>query len=400
MPRWLLITLALLAGLGLVIWLTPGGYDFAMDLLSRFSPRYARLPVHKASVLKGQKLAWRMLYAGHATFADQYGSLGGLVSGNFDGDSDQELLLVGGKQGQYFELDGAATPVNLHGDGFMMDISAWDFDADGIDDVIPDATFYSVTQNRGSHKGGLPPVPVDTPVFSLSGREIGRLPAVGLARPPLIRDFNGDGRADIVLPGLEGGGAGLAIFQAQGAKLGDFLLDRGMVIAACDSDGDGRSELVQLLAKRHGTLSFFSFPSGRKDVYDWPPLVLSCGAGDIDGDGREELICRSGFLNVSSGRFTAFETVAGKGTAQENEPATGFDAGPDVPLVLKLPPDSGSQVICTDGLMGTSLKIYDAGGRCIYQEDFGRTLFKTLGLKSSGRDYLVLQFEEQILIYP
>jgi len=127
-------------------------------------------------------------------------------------------------------------------------------------------------------------------------------------------DFDGDGRADLVVAPDEGGGPRVRVFR--GADAADVLADffaiadpafrGGARPAAGDLNGDGRADLVvsagvgggpRVAAYDGKTLAtgdpaklfgdFFAFePALRNGAY--------VAAGDLDGDGRAELVAGGG----------------------------------------------------------------------------------------------------------
>lgn len=124
-------------------------------------------------------------------------------------------------------------------------------------------------------------------------------------------DVNGDGYADIVTGADAGGGPHVQVFSgANGALLHSFFaygatFTGGVRVAAGDVDGDGRDDIiagagagggphVQVFSGANGALlrSFFAYSASvTTGVY--------VAAGDVDGDGRADLITGTGAGAVS-----------------------------------------------------------------------------------------------------
>lgn len=113
-------------------------------------------------------------------------------------------------------------------------------------------------------------------------------------------DLDGNGHDEIITVPASGGSPHVRIFDAQGSLVTDFMGGKeaergGYSIAAGDLDGDGRSEIV--LARGSG-----SPPEVR--IFEWTGALrksflaydkkftggVSLAVGDLDGDGRSEII--------------------------------------------------------------------------------------------------------------
>lgn len=141
---------------------------------------------------------------------------------------------------------------------------------------------------------------------------------------PLLFDFTGDGRADLVSSNREEDGFSAWTIGAKGEwELRNEGLPRGMSYGPCaaaDFDGDKIPDLAIIdhqtsvrLFKNDGKMTWTELPapSGRK------PLAMDIAAGDIDGDGRADLVGIGHFnggiqvyLNQGDGRLESYPGAA------------------------------------------------------------------------------------------
>ncbi len=119
-----------------------------------------------------------------------------------------------------------------------------------------------------------------------------------------IGDFDGNGKQSIIAGAGPGGGPHVRVFNVNTQAIGGFFafdgrFRGGVSVAAGDIDGDGRDEIIAGAGPGGGphvrffeanggvTGGFFAFPQSFRGG-------VSVAAGDIDGDGLDEIVVASG----------------------------------------------------------------------------------------------------------
>jgi hypothetical protein len=234
----------------------------------------------------GQPLKWRQLERRRILLPIQSGSLGGLVAGNFDTDADQELLRVGPKYSYIFEADGGRTRVPLHGPEFIMSLAAWDFDGDGMDEIVPDSIAHDVWKNRKLLRQGAAQLPTATPVYRLDGALAATLNGITVGMEALTGDLNADGHRELLLAD----NSKWFVYGRQGKLLATITTPSNSIVRAIgDPDGDGKDELLGLENKA-STLAGYGMSGARTEYQGNANGVFSRGCIDVTGDGRDEML--------------------------------------------------------------------------------------------------------------
>jgi hypothetical protein len=167
-----------------------------------------------------------------------------------------------------------------------------------------------------------------------------------------------------------------------------------------DVDGDGKAELLltsikpsRLVALRSDGTQI-SFPNAGS------PFMTPLGSGRFGSTARDDVFFSSGYLNATTGSMVPFGGPRAPGTAG-NPPQ---DIWPR-PVLFDLPALGGRVLAMPASSLDTMrpvISLYDAGGQLVYREIFAAPalLLGAARLRAAGKEHLVLQFEDRVLIYP
>jgi hypothetical protein len=150
---------------------------------------------------------------------------------------------------------------------------------------------------------------------------------------PALVDLTGDGRLEIVAPAYS-----TSVFDARGRRLGKGTATEGRVYApgvVADLDGDGTREIV--VGGNEGTVAAYTLGGGGLQVKPgWPASTCSGGqcpetrglaAGDLDGDGRIEVVATTTNTSETGSQVFAFDAAGRRvpGWPRYNADDAGFN---------------------------------------------------------------------------
>ncbi len=361
-------------------------------------------PPPRAGVRLGQPLKWRTAY--RSGMLDRIG--GQVLTGQFDADSDTELLLISTRgASRLVQPDGQSQGVGVQYPIVWDHWVAWDYDGDGRDEVVPTCSVSEYNNPYAMPRGNAPPAsPAGqpnasqlTPVLDLDGRIVAQLYGQGLMGLAVGR-LDGAAAQLMLTDTLQPGKFKRIFYGPQGVKTGALALqDAGLGICAGDVDGDGKEEIVDQRSDGSGMATFIrAYSNGRqpRDLFS-AQFSTHFHVLDVTGDGRAEV-------------FTSYEVfrdlAAGKDVALQLPPA----------VVRPAVDDFGTSWIAAGDLLGTgqrlialgygsnvgitALMLFEPSGKCVYYEEFGRTGEALVKLAAGGRDILCIVLDNKVLMYP
>jgi hypothetical protein len=248
----------------------------------------------------------------------------------------------------------------------------------------------------------------------------------------LTGDFDGDGKAEAVMRMKGIGFDTYRIYGVNGFRIRTIELpDADHCPMTGDLDGDGRDEFIDYQAL---TLASYDIKGKLHEYEGWPSGTLPCACYDLDGDGRDEVIGVSskyawtqemdpkhlpkdvatnflgqavtadkdrremlkptgGYLNVKTGKWTAFQfpDIDYRGDY--------FGGLSDEVVAAKLGDNRGMDVVVRPWV-GSFVMAFAPDGKLDYYEEFGEGVMDHGTVSRKGRDYIVVQTETKLLIYP
>ena len=381
-PVWAIVLAVVLVvvvgGCGIVVWALNSTLGINLgNVITGGSPLTPPAGVHA-----GTQRAWRRLkpqstspYMGNEMFLN-------VVCGDLDGDGADEVF-VGSSfhETTLFEIDGSSTrlPFDFTGDPVL---TAWDYDGDGAGEIID----KQYTTTRFS-------------LVDLAGQSLGTLtgdPGIYDAR---FADIDGDGSRDLVADDTQNpayattnvmfyGNSGQLLWQHR-ARSHDYNPAYG------DIDGDGADEIIYW--DQAGGLEAWGIDNQTASFSAWSGYYWPVSCHDLDGDGTDEVFAsNNGYLNVVTGAYTVLNYPVGGGK-QSSDPR-------EKVYVADLDRD-GQPELVTIGIdnysTNSGLFCFDLQGNCTYYEEMGDPIEAFCVIHDAqGQDYLVVQTDRKLVIYP
>lgn len=255
-----------------------------------------------AAVTSGLAIAWNLGGGVFSVVRADVPNFEAMVSGDFDGDGRADLagaLAPGSSFPGTMMMFGAANrtlgaPVTLPLRR-VTGLRAADLDRDGVSDLVTLAASVGVIGVAHGQRGGMPKMTLYAAPPSS-------------ARALAIGDFDGDGRRDVAVSGIDGfGGLGSSVVSGRGdgtlhayevIDLQSYVNDRDQIthgFAAVDVDGDGRRDYVT--ASDHGDTYQLDVLRAAADGSFLPSVATTTDhgvsvvwSGDIDHDAYGDVI--------------------------------------------------------------------------------------------------------------
>lgn len=192
-----------------------------------------------------------------------------------------------------------------------------------------------------------------------------------------VADVDGDGTPDIITGTGAGNAPHVKVFSgATGAELHSFFAyglnyTGGVNVSAGDLTGDGRADIItgSSFGASHVKAFDGATSSEIRSFFAYAPVFLggvSVAAGDIDGDGRADIITGAGagggphikaFSGLNSGELRSFFSDANSFTGGVRVSATDVNAD-GIADILTAPASGGSSIVRT--YSGSTLALLDS----------------------------------------
>lgn len=246
----------------------------------------------------------RRIDAGKAvsTWAPYHGLANGarIAGGNVDGDGGDEIVTgAGAGGGPHVVVADRTGPIlgsfYAYDPGFKggVDVATGDLDGNGIEEVITAAGPGGGPHVRTFSANG-------TPLAGFFAYDPGFTGGVNIA----AGDIDGDGIDEVVTGAGPGGGPNVTVRRSDGSLVASFFpydpgFSGGVDVATGDLDGDGREEIITGAGPGGGphvrAFSVYGTPHSSFFAYD-PAFAggVRVSAVDIDENGRDEIVTGAG----------------------------------------------------------------------------------------------------------
>ena len=355
------------------------------------------MKLHNTGVLAGTALHWREL----ASYTDDLAEYAVIMPGNFDEDADDELL-VHLHGFEIIELDGSRR--SLSGlDGTELGVyGVWDMDHDGRSELLAVQSKQPSNSETGIYEDG--DYNMRTVMMGLDGAEITSMDGMSMFGPAAFADLDADGYVELLLSefDMDTYAANLTAYGRGGREIWQQADMGANGVVAGDVDGDGRDELLG------SAMDLTSGMPGRVLAYglQQEPAVIAGLTDnsligppqfclDINGDGTDEILIGRSLLNPVDGSRIRLDKPAGW-----DEMVPGGMMGLGAGLLLR----DGQPLLCARTVEGLedwradTLLMWDGAGKLVYQEHLGEELQDLRVAHSSAGDRVVLQTKTRLLV--
>ena len=341
----------------------------------------------KAHQYVGPNLAWRQFFwLGFNRWFANY------AVGQFDQDPDQELLMLNwDKPAVILNVDGTRKRTGLRLPGSTLGYASWDYNADGIDDIVftgGDDPGSKVLDLDGVRLANIASVLIN-PEYSMC--DLGKYHSVGR--------LGKDSSTQLVFPGSPGIGRGICSYK-QNSPNAKTIIEQGNFeqVAVLDIDHDGVDEILAQVAGQGDEQTWLAVYSGKvRDQYKLPKpwkfgnFAIIDSAGDIGYFYKPH-----SFVNLTTKQkvHLQYPLSASKGGwswgIQRYCLASGDFLSMGKPQIA----------IAFGDLMRSAILMFNADGECLYYREMGCNINNLVSLKAGGRDCLVAFCAYKAFIYP
>lgn len=292
-------------------------------------------------------------------------------SGNVTGDGKEEVV-VGTGMGLGPQVRVLTSTGQVKGQFFAyashlrsgVRVTTCDLNGDGVEEIITAPGPGGRPHIRIFNAAGQPKF--NAGFFALDGKfKGGANVACG--------DVNGDGQPEIIVAASRGGGPHVTIHRSNGSLLGSFMayaanFRGGITVALGDLDGDGALEIITGPEKGGPHIQVFTGRGRRMHpgTFAFNPSFgggITVAAGDIDGDGIDEILATPGpssqaevkiYRNFGKTLASSFYVFPRSFTGAARISA-GDVTGDGVAEIIAIPNSNGSPQV----------RIYDANGSSV-----------------------------------